>query len=187
MGFVQDCAGTSGRPAAGMGCCDDHEPDGLRSPAARRAGRRARHAGFTLIEIMAVVLIIGLLTAIVGTAIFGQIDRARATTAKTQIKQLEAALDFYRMDNGRYPTTDQGLDALVHQPTIEPIPRQYRPEGYLQGGAVPLDPWGQPYEYQSPGTHNTYSFDLWSYGADGHPGGTGVDSDIGNWAEDQSS
>ena len=83
--------------------------------------RRRREDGFTLIEIMAVVLIIGLLGGIVGAAVFGRIDQARVTTAKTQIKQIEAALDFYRMDNGRYPTTDQGLDALVHPPTIEPI------------------------------------------------------------------
>ena len=141
-------------------------------------------AGFTLIEIMAVVLIIGLLTAVVGTAIFGQIDRARVTTAKTQMKQIEAALDFYRMDNGRYPTTEQGLDALVHEPSTEPVPREYRPEGYLQGGKVPRDPWGAPYEYQAPGQRNTYGFDIWSFGADGQPGGKGVDADVGNWAED---
>jgi general secretion pathway protein G len=145
-----------------------------------------RQRGFTLIEIMAVVLIIGLLTAIVGTAIFGQIDSARVTTAKTQIKQIEAALDFYRMDNGRYPTTEQGLEALVRQPSAEPVPRNYRPEGYLQGGRLPEDPWGQQYEYQAPGTHNSYSFDLWSFGSDGEPGGSGTDADVGNWSEDAS-
>ena len=141
-------------------------------------------AGFTLIEIMAVVLIIGLLTAVVGTAIFGQIDRARAITAKTQMKNIEAALDFYRMDNGKYPTTEQGLDALVHQPSTEPVPRQYRPEGYINGGKVPRDPWASPYEYQAPGQHNAYGFDIWSFGADGQPGGKDVDADIGNWSED---
>ena len=146
-----------------------------------------RRRGFTLIEIMAVVLIIGLLTAIVGTAIFSQIDTGRATAAKTQIKNIEAALDFYRMDNGRYPTTEQGLEALVQQPSIEPVPRSYRPEGYIQGGRVPLDPWGQPYEYESPGQHNPYGNDVWSFGADGQPGGSGTDADIGNWVEDQSS
>jgi general secretion pathway protein G len=140
--------------------------------------------GFTLIEIMAVVLIIGLLTAVVGTAIFGQIDRARVTTAKTQMKNIEAALDFYRMDNGKYPTTEQGLDALVHQPTTEPVPRQYRPEGYINGGKVPRDPWNNPYEYQAPGQRNAYGFDIWSFGADGQPGGKDVDADIGNWSED---
>ena len=133
---------------------------------------------------MAVVLIIGLLTAVVGTAIFGQIDRARVTTAKTQMKNIEAALDFYRMDNGKYPTTEQGLDALVHQPTTEPVPRQYRPEGYINGGKVPRDPWGANYEYQAPGQRNAYGFDIWSFGADGQPGGKEVDADIGNWSED---
>jgi len=146
-----------------------------------------RNRGFTLIEIMAVVLIIGLLGGIVGTAIFSQIDKARVTTAKAQIKQIEAALDFYRMDNGRYPTTEQGLDALVHPPTIEPVPRSYRPEGYLQGGEVPKDPWGGRYEYQSPGTHNTYSFDIWTLGSDGAPGGDGTNADIGNWTDEKTS
>jgi general secretion pathway protein G len=146
-----------------------------------------RSLGFTLIEIMAVVLIIGLLTAIVGTAIFSQIDTGRVTAARTQIKNLEAALDFYRMDNGRYPTTEQGLDALVRPPTIEPLPRNYRPEGYLTGGRVPPDPWGEPFQYESPGTHNPYGNDIWTFGADGQPGGTGADADVGNWAEDASS
>jgi general secretion pathway protein G len=146
-----------------------------------------RRRGFTLIEIMAVVLIIGLLGTIVGTAIFGQIDRARVTTARSQMKQIEAALDFYRMDNGRYPSTDQGLEALVQPPTIEPIPRNYRPEGYLQGGRVPRDPWDSPYGYLAPGERNPYSFDLWSLGADGQPGGEGTDADIGNWSDAESS
>ena len=148
---------------------------------------RQRTGGFTLIEIMAVVLIIGLLGTIVGTAIFSQIDKARVTTAKAQIKQIEAALDFYRMDNGRYPTTEQGLDALVHPPTIEPLPHGYRPEGYLQGGEVPKDPWSGRYQYESPGVHNTYSFDLWTLGADGAPGGDGTNADIGNWSEERPS
>jgi general secretion pathway protein G len=149
--------------------------------------RARRRRGFTLIEIMAVVLIIGLLGTIVGTAIFGQIDRARVTTARSQMKQIEAALDFYRMDNGRYPTTDQGLEALVSPPSIEPVPRNYRPEGYLQGGRVPRDPWENPYEYLAPGEHNAYSFDLWSLGADGEPGGEDVNTDIGNWNIEDSS
>jgi general secretion pathway protein G len=148
---------------------------------------RRREAAFTLIEIMAVVLIIGLLTTIVGTAVISQINKARVTTARSQIKQIEAALDFYQMDNGRYPTTEQGLDALVHQPTSEPVPKNWRPEGYLTGGKVPLDPWSDPYHYLSPGEHNAYSFDLWSLGADGQPGGSGNDTDIGNWSDEPSS
>lgn len=148
-------------------------------------GRRARDGGFTLIEIMAVVLIIGLLGGIVGVVIFGQVDQARVTTASTQIKQVESALEFYRLDNGRYPTTEQGLRALVEKPTSAPEPRNWRPEGYLQGGQVPVDPWGTQYQYQQPGVQNPLAFDLWSLGADGTPGGEGVDADVGNWAADE--
>jgi general secretion pathway protein G len=145
---------------------------------------RPRSAGFTLIEIMAVVLIIGLLSTIVGVAIFQQVDKARVTTALTQIKRLEGALETYRMDNARYPTTEQGLDALVRAPTSDPAPRSYQPGGYIQGGQIPVDPWGEPYQYRSPGDHNEYGFDLWSLGADNAPGGTGLDADIGNWPAD---
>ncbi len=141
-----------------------------------------RGAGFTLIEIMAVVLIIGLLGGIVGVAIFGQVDTARVNTARTQIKQLESALEFYRLDNARYPSTEQGLQALVQQPTIEPVPKRWRPEGYLQGGEVPLDPWDNPYQYLRPGQANPHTFDLWSFGADGQPGGADNDADVGNWS-----
>jgi general secretion pathway protein G len=151
-------------------------------PSARRRNSARRRSGaFTLIEMMAVVLIIGLLGTIVGTVVVQQIDRARVTTAKVQIKQLEAALDAYRIDNGRYPTTEQGLEALVQAPSSDPVPRNYPPGGYLRSGDVPDDPWGGPYQYESPGTRNSASFDLWSYGADGAPGGTDTDSDVGNW------
>ncbi len=147
--------------------------------------RSPRQAGFTLIEIMAVVLIIGLLGGIVGAVVFGQVDKARAATAKTQLKQLESALEFYRLDNARYPSSEQGLQALVQKPSGDPAPRNWRPEGYLQGGKVPQDPWGEDYQYRSPGEHNTYSFDLWSFGADGKPGGTDADADVGNWASEE--
>jgi general secretion pathway protein G len=145
---------------------------------------RARHAGFTLIEIMAVVLIIGLLSTLVGVAIFNQVDKAKVTAAQTQIRQLENALETYRMDNSRYPSTEQGLEALVREPTGDPVPRNYQPGGYLRGGAVPLDPWSEPYQYRNPGEHNAHSFDLWSLGADNNPGGEGIDADVGNWAPD---
>jgi general secretion pathway protein G len=147
----------------------------------RDAVRRRR--GFTLIEIMAVVVIIGLLAGIVGVAVFGQLDKARVNTTQAQMKQIESALAFYQMDNGRFPTTEQGLQALVQQPSIGPEPRNYRPGGYLQGGQVPRDAWGNPYQYAFPGQENVGSFDLWSLGADGSPGGDGVDRDIGNWSE----
>lgn len=145
----------------------------------------ARQAGFTLIEIMAVVLIIGLLSTIVGVSIFAQVDKGRVTAAAAQISNLEAVLELYRMDNAHFPTTEQGLDALVNEASSSPEPKNFPPGGYLQKGRVPLDPWGNPYEYEQPGQNNPYSFDLWSYGADGQPGGDGVDSDIGNWGDDE--
>jgi len=140
--------------------------------------------GFTLIEIMAVVVIIGFLLAIVAVNVAGRIDVARATTARTQIMNIETALDFYRSDNGRYPTVDQGLDALVHEPTIEPIPRMYPAGGYLKGNRVPLDPWGVPFQYEAPGRQNPNGVDVWTLGADGQPGGADVNADIGNWTVD---
>jgi len=142
--------------------------------------RTLRHEGFTLIEIMAVVLIIGLLTTLVGIAIIPQIDKGRVTTARTQIKNLEAALETYRMDNARFPTSEQGLDALINPP---PDVRSYQTGGYLRERRIPVDPWGNPYQYESPGQHNDHSFDLWSFGADGTPGGEDADADIGNWVE----
>jgi general secretion pathway protein G len=145
--------------------------------------RRERDEGFTLIEIMAVVLIIGLLSGIVGLAVFQQVDKGRVTAARAQISNLESVLELYRMDNARFPTTEQGLQALVVRPTSDPQPRTYPAGGYLKGGRVPLDPWGEPYHYESPGQHNEHAFDLWSYGADAAPGGEGVDEDIGNWSE----
>jgi general secretion pathway protein G len=145
---------------------------------------RPRDAGFTLIEIMAVVLIIGLLSTLVGVAIFSQVDKAKVTTARTQIKRLENVLETYRMDNSRYPSTEQGLEALVREPTGDPVPRNYQPGGYIRGGVVPVDPWDEPYQYRQPGDHNPHSFDLWSLGADNNPGGEGIDADIGNWAPD---
>ncbi len=151
----------------------------------RNLSLRNRSAGFTLIEIMAVVLIIGLLGGIVGVVIFRQVDQARVTAARAQMKQLEGALEFYRLDSGRYPSTEQGLEALVHEPSFDPAPRNYRPEGYLQGGHVPRDPWGEPYQYAQPGVQNPYTFDLWSLGADAAPGGDDIDADIGNWAADE--
>jgi general secretion pathway protein G len=135
-------------------------------------------AGFTLIEIMAVVLIIGLLSTIVGVSIFAQVDKGRITATSVQIANLESVLELYRMDSARYPTTEQGLDALVNEPDDA---RNYPPGGYLQKKRVPEDPWGNPYEYEQPGQNNPESYDLWSYGGDGNPGGDGANADIGNW------
>jgi general secretion pathway protein G len=143
--------------------------------------RNLRREGFTLIEIMAVVLIIGLLTTLVGIAIIPQIDKGRVTTARTQMKNLEAALESYRMDTSQFPSSEQGLDALINPP---PDARNYQPGGYLRERRIPIDPWGNPYQYESPGQHNQNSFDLWSWGADGSQGGEGTKADIGNWVED---
>ena len=145
--------------------------------------RPRRKRGFTLIEIMAVVVIMGLLMGIVGTAVFSQIDKARVNTTRAQIDQLEAALAFYQMDNGRFPTTEQGLQALVERPTSAPEPRNYNAAGYLKKNRVPFDGWGNPFQYTMPGDNNPENFDLWSLGADGQPGGSGTDTDLGNWLE----
>ena len=142
--------------------------------------RAGSNAGFTLIEIMAVVLIIGLLSTIVGVSIFAQVDKGRITAASVQIANLESVLELYRMDNARYPTTEQGLDALVNAPDDA---RNYPPGGYLQKRRVPEDPWGNFYEYEQPGQNNSHSFDIWSLGADSKPGCEGVDADIGNWGD----
>ncbi len=151
----------------------------------RRPQQRSRTGGgaggFTLIEIMAVVLIMGLLMAVVGVNIKSQIDKARLQTARAQLTQLESALEFYRMDNGRYPNTEQGLEALVRKPSGDPQPRNYPPGGYLKKSDAINDPWGEPFFYENPGTHNAHAFDIWSYGADFEAGGDGGDADIGNW------
>jgi general secretion pathway protein G len=139
-----------------------------------------RVAGFTLIEIMAVVLIIGLLSTLVGLAIFPQIDKSRVNAARAQIRMLDAALETYRMDNAKFPTTEQGLDALIHPPDDA---ANFQPGGYLRERRIPVDPWGNPYKFESPGQHNPHAYDLWSFGGDGKSGGDGVDADITNWVD----
>ena len=144
----------------------------IRSP--RTTG--SRRAGFTLIEIMAVVVIMGMLMAALAVGITGQIDWARVSTTKAKITRLEQALEFYQMDNARFPTADQGLEALVTKPTSPPVPRAYAPGGYVKQEALE-DPWGQKFQYRIPGTNNPHSFDIWSLGPDGVEGG----DDIANW------
>ena len=143
--------------------------------------RFEHRAGFTLIEIMAVVVIMGFLMTLVGLAVFQQVDKARVTTARAKIIQLESALEFYRMDNAKYPTTEQGLIALIERPQTEPQPRSYPAGGYLKRRDALEDPWGTPFLYESPGQHNAHSFDLWSLGADQSQGGEDVNGDVGNW------
>ena len=138
---------------------------------------RASQRGFTLIEIMVVVIIIGLLAAVIVPQVINKVDEARISKAKADIQSLETALTMYRLDNSKYPTTDQGLQALVVQPT-DPSIRHWRIGGYLQ--RVSKDPWGNDYGYTFPGTHGR-EYDLFTLGADGQPGGDGVNADIGNW------
>jgi len=137
---------------------------------------RAKPQGFTLIEILVVIIVLGLLAALVGPRILGRVSEAKSATARTQIELLGVALDNYRLDNGMYPTTEQGLQALQEQPTREPLPLNWR--GPYLKKAVPLDPWGRPYIYKSPGEHNPSGYDLFSLGRDGQPGGVDEDADI---------
>jgi general secretion pathway protein G len=141
----------------------------------RRLRARRAQTGFTLIEIMVVVIIIGLLAAVIVPQVINKVDDARMTKAKADIQSLETALTMFRLDNSKYPTTDQGLQALVVQPT-DPSIRHWRV--YLQ--RVSKDPWGADYQYVFPGTHGK-EYDLYTLGADGQPGGDGVNADIGNW------
>jgi general secretion pathway protein G len=136
--------------------------------------------GFTLIEIMVVIVILALLAALVGPKLIGRSDDAKIADAKVQIRNLETALKLYRLDNSVYPTTEQGLQALVSKPTTGVIPKNYKAEGYLENKQVPKDPWSNDYVYLAPGEHGDY--DLCSFGADGVKGGEGKAADICNYS-----
>ncbi len=139
----------------------------------------SRKHGFTLIEIMVVIVILGILAGLIVPRIIGRPEEARRIKAKIQLKGLETALKLYRLDNSSYPSTEQGLQALVSPPVSGRLPSSWREYGYLEKRKVPADPWGNDYVYLSPGIHN--DFDLISFGADGKQGGTGKDADIVNW------
>lgn len=136
-----------------------------------------KQRGFTLIEIMVVVVILGILAALVVPQIMSRPDQAKVTVAKGDIKAISAALDMYKLDNHSYPNTQQGLEALVRKPSGNPPARNWNPDGYLK--RMPVDPWGNPYQYLAPGTKG--AFDLYSLGADGKESGSDLDADIGNW------
>lgn len=142
-----------------------------------RCLRRNAPRGFTLIEIMVVVAILGILAALVVPKIMGRPDEARIVAAKQDIAAINQALKLYRLDNLRYPTTEQGLQALVVRPASGPVPGNWKTGGYLE--RLPNDPWGAPYQYLNPGVHG--EIDVYSLGADGAPGGEGNDADIGSW------
>jgi len=138
--------------------------------------RRRGRPGFTLLELVVVIIVLGLLAGLVAPQIIGRLSDAKSTTARTQIELLSVALDAYRLDNGAYPTTDQGLAALRDKPTRSPVPSNWR--GPYLRKAVPLDPWGRGYVYRAPGTQNRAAFDLESLGRDGKSGGEGEDADV---------
>jgi general secretion pathway protein G len=141
--------------------------------------RELGRVGFTLIEILVVITVIGLLAALVGPRILGRVSEAKSATAKAQLEMLSVALDNYRLDNGSYPTTEQGLAALQEKPSRDPAPLNWRGP-YLKRG-IPADPWGRPYVYRSPGEHDPGGNDLSSLGKDGQPGGDGENADITSW------
>lgn len=141
--------------------------------------RTSTQRGFTLIEIMVVVVIIGVLGAIVVPQFMSRPDQAKVTAARTDIQAISTALEMYRLDTFNYPSTQQGLEALVTRPTGTPLARNWNPQGYLK--SLPVDPWGTPYQYLNPGTHSA-GYDLFSFGADGVQGGEGFATDIGNWS-----
>jgi general secretion pathway protein G len=151
----------------------------LQVRARARSARRPRpRSGFTLIEILVVIVVIAILATLVAPNIFQHVGAAKDATAKSQIEMLSAALDAYRLDNGTYPNTQQGLEALWTIPTVDP-PGNWR--GPYLRKPVPLDPWGRAYVYVFPGQQNTRGFDLLTYGLDGQPGGEGENADIVSW------
>ncbi len=137
----------------------------------------SKQQGFTLIEIIVVVVIIGILATFVAPKFMGKTDDARIVKAKNDIQALESALDIYKLDNFTYPTTDQGLDALINKPSADPLPGNWQKGGYIK--KLRKDPWNRPYLYISPGEHS--EIDIFSYGSDGIEGGEGSGKDIGNW------
>lgn len=140
-----------------------------------RCHHTVRPHGFTLVEVMVVVIILGVLAALIVPRVVGRTEEARAVAAKQDIASIMQAVKLYRLDNSRYPTTEQGLKALVEKPALEPIPGNWK--SYLD--RVPKDPWGNPYQMLSPGVHG--EIDVFTLGADNQPGGSGADADIGSW------
>ena len=143
----------------------------------QHTGKQQR--GFTLIEIMVVVVILGILASYVALNVLDKPDEARVVAAKNNIRTMVSALKLYRLDNSAYPSTEQGLQALVQKPETGRIPRNWKSGGYLEAQKLPADPWGGEYQYLNPGIRS--AIDVFSYGADNQPGGEGFDADIGTW------
>jgi general secretion pathway protein G len=147
----------------------------MKTPCRRPWCRKHQSAGFTLIELMVVLVIIGVLAALIVPNVLDRADDARVTAARTDVNNLMQSLKLYRLDNQRYPTSEQGLGALLSKPSTSPVPANWRP--YVE--KLPDDPWSRPYQYLSPGVHG--DVDVLSLGADGQPGGEGRDADVGSW------
>lgn len=148
----------------------------------KKRGVRRDTRGFTLLEILIVITILGILASLVAVKLMDRPGEARVLKAQMDIQSLETALKLYKLDNAFYPTTEQGLMALVEKPTTGRIPTKWREGGYLEKEVLPKDPWGNEYLYLSPGVQNR-DFDLWSYGADGEEGGEGEEADVTNWMD----
>lgn len=144
-------------------------------------GSHGRERGFTLLEILIVITILGILASLIAVRIMDRPGEARTMKSQLDINTLENAIKLFKLDNAFYPSTEQGLRALVEEPSIGRVPNKWREGGYLEKGVLPKDPWGNDYIYLSPGVHNR-DFDLWSYGADAEEGGEGEDGDVANWA-----
>ena len=138
--------------------------------------------GFTLIELMVVIVILGILAGLIIPRIMGRPEEARRIKARIQMESIETALKLYKLDSGSYPTTEQGLQSLIEAPSVGELPKAWREGGYLEKGKLPKDPWGNDYVYLCPGLQG--EVDLSSYGADGEPGGEGKNKDINSWEED---
>ncbi|MFP4662094.1 MAG: type II secretion system major pseudopilin GspG [Halanaerobiales bacterium] len=142
--------------------------------------KNKREEAFTLIEILIAIVIVAAFLAVVGPELFSRISQSNQTAAGNQIDVFKVALNNYRLDNGRYPTNQQGLKALIEEPTTPPLPGDWNGP-YLEKKEIPLDPWGNEYQYRIPGRHNTHKYDLWSNGKDGIEGGSDEDADVTNW------
>tara|TARA_R110002049_G_scaffold44333_3_gene129870 strand:- start:116738 stop:117277 length:540 start_codon:yes stop_codon:yes gene_type:complete len=145
----------------------------------QRDGAPCRDAGFSLLELMVVVVILSILALVIVPRVIDRPDQARVVRAQSDIAAISSAVQFYRLDNFQYPTTEQGLAALVNRPSSDPQPQNWATNGYME--RLPIDPWGNPYLYLSPGVHG--DFDIFTYAADGVAGGSGVDADIGSWTQ----